>query len=340
MGAIKMSTMIHDATKLYAVKGGNTDNILGNLVWFSVSDMEILRDDLVKLAANVGLSEKYVPAPIRPSDAFRRATSEIGGVLRSNEEITEVLMVREVLSAEDRVVRHLIKEVRDKKNIQLNYEKIGEIEFERQWGTMNVTALTDEAKPALHKAKVLYSKYRDYFISDHIRRLIKVALGDCQAVGVRPAGAVYFTPATYEPTIKALNSLVKTLPGNAVEMHYLPVVNADEQKQMLEEKLRGHVLSQVSQIGSMLGGDAQVLGVKKTLKSLASEFASTLRDQNVVSKTTANNAIQQLQGLKQQVTEYESLLESNLGEVRATIDILRKQVRIMLDRVSLDNGVA
>ena len=59
-----------------------------------------------------------------------------------------------------------------------------------------------------------------------------------------------------------------------------------------------------------------------------------------MSKTTANNAIQQLQGLKQQVTEYESLLDSNLGEVRSTIDILRKQVRIMLDRVSLDNGVA
>jgi len=59
-----------------------------------------------------------------------------------------------------------------------------------------------------------------------------------------------------------------------------------------------------------------------------------------LSKTIANNAIQLLQGLKQQVTEYESLLESNLGEVRAAIDILRKQVRIMLDRVSLDNGVA
>ena len=100
-----MTMMMKDTTNLYAVSGGNAENILGNLVWFSVSDMEILRDDLVKLAMNVGLPEKYVPAPIRPSDAFRRATSEIGGVLRSNEEITEVLMVREVLSAEERVIR-------------------------------------------------------------------------------------------------------------------------------------------------------------------------------------------------------------------------------------------
>ena len=324
---------------LYAVKGGNAENSLGNLVWFSVSDMEILRDDLVKLAANVGLPEKYVPAPIRPSDAFRRATSEIGGVLKVGEDITEVLMVREVLSAEDRIIRHLIKEVRDKKNVRLDYEQIGSIEFDRKWETMTTVAITDEAKSALNKAKMLYSKYRDYFVGDHIRKLIKTVLGKCQAVGVRPAGAVYFTPAAYESTIKAMNLLVKNLPGNSVEMHYLPVVNADEQKQMLEEKLRGHVLSQVSQIGSMLGGNAEVLGVKRTLKSLATEFASALREQKVVSKSTANNAINQLQGLKSQVAEYEGLLETNLGEVRATIDVLRKQVRVMLDRVAVE-GVA
>lgn len=325
---------------LYAVKGGQTDNVLGNLVWFSVSDMEILRDDLVKLALNVGLPERYVPSPIRPSDAFRRATSEVSGILRAGEDITEVLMVREVLSSEERVVRHLIKESRDKKNIRLNYEQIGVVEYERQWGTVSTTSFTDEAKPALVKAEALYGKYRDYFVGDHLRKMIKTVLGECQAVGVRPAGAVYFTPQVYENTVKAMNSLVKMLPGNAIEMHYLPVINADEQKQMLEEKLKSHVLTQVSQIGSMLGGNSEVLSVTKTLKSLASEFAATLRDQKVVSKAMANNAIYQLQGLKEQVGEYENLLETNLGEVRSTIDVLRKQVRIMLDRVALENGVA
>jgi hypothetical protein len=326
-------------TNLYAVKGGSADNILGNLVWFSVSDIEILREDLVKLANTANLSEKYVPAPIRPSDAFRRASSESGGVLKTADDSTEVLMVREVLSAEDRIVRHLIKEVRDKKNVRLNYEQIGSIEFDRKWETVTTVAITDEATAALNKAKGLYSRYRDYFVGDHIRKLIKTVLNDCQAIGVRPAGAVYFTPVAYEPTIKALNALIKTLPGNSVEMHYVPLVNADEQKQMLAAKLHNHVLAQVSQIGSMLGGDAEVLGVKKTLKSLASEFAGALREQKVVSKATANHAIEQLQGLKSQVSEYEGLLESNLGEVRATIDVLRKQVRIMLDRVAVE-GVA
>lgn len=330
--------MINNANNLYAVKGGNVDNILGNLVWFSVSDMEILRDDLVKLAQSAGLPEKYVPAPIRPADAFRRATSEIGGVLKAGEKITEVLMVREVLSNEEKVVRHLIKEVRDKKNVRLSYEQIGVLEFERQWGTMHTTAITDEAKSALHKAEVLYGKYRDYFVGDHIRKMMKLVLNDCKAVGIRMAGAVFFTPKAYEPTIKTLHALVKLLPGSKVEMHYLPVVNADEQREMLEEKLRGHVLTQVSQIGSLLGGNAEVLGVKKTLKSLASEFAATLKSQKAVSKTTANHAIQNLQGLKQQVTEYENLLETNLSEVKGTLDILRKQVRIMLDRIAIEGA--
>lgn len=43
--------------------------------------------------------------------------------------------------------------------------------------------------------------------------------------------------------------------------------------------------------------------------------------------------------MKGQVAEYEGLLESNLGEVRATPDVLRMQVCIMLDRVAVE-GVA
>ena len=334
-----MTMMNLNNTNLVAVKGGKTTDMLGNLVWFSVSDIEILRGDLLRMATIAGLEEKYIPAPIRSADAFRRATSEVGGMLKTSEDYSEVLMVREVLSAEDRIVRHLIKEVRDKKNVRLSYEQIGVIEFDRQFEQMNFIALVDEAKASLQKAKMLFDRYRDYFVADHLRRLMKNVLGACKAVGVRPAGAVYFTPKTYESTIKALHTLVQSLPGNAVEMHYLPVVDAVEQRTMVEDKLHSHVMTQLSQIGSLMGGNAEVLGVKKTLKSLSVEFASILRDQKVVSKATANNAIQQLQNLKSQVSEYEGLLESNLGEVRSTLDVLRRQVKSMLDRILID-GVA
>lgn len=320
-------------SNLIALQGDSAKNYLGNLVWFSVSDLEILRDDLVKLAQHAGMPEKYVPAPIRLSDAFRRATSEVGGVINAGNDATVVLMVREVLSDEERIVRHLIKEARDKKNVRLSYDQVGAIEMDRRTETMICSAYDDSAKQAVAKAKMLFDRYRYYYGADHIRRVLKAALDDCQAVGVRPSGGVYFVPRQYESTARALCSLIKTLPGNTVELHLVPLVDATDQRVMVEEKLRAHVLSQVSQIGSMLGGDAEVLGVKNTLKSLSVEFASVLREQQTVSKATANRAILQLQSLKAQVGEYEGLLESNLGEVRSTLDILRRQVKTMLDRM-------
>jgi len=330
---------------LVAIHGGNnnntdnTNNILGNLLWFTVSDLEVLRTDLVKLVQHSGVPEKYIPAPIRPTDAFRRATSEVGGVINSVGDETTVLMVREVLSDEESVVRHMILEIRDKKNIRLSYNQVGTIIFDRRTETMITSASDNSAQIAAVKAKMLFDRYRDYYGADHIRRMVKTVLDDCQAVGVRPSGGVYFVPRQYESTARALSSLIKTLPGNTVELHLVPLMDATEQREMIEDKLRNHVLSQVSQIGSMLGGDASVLGVKKTLKSLSVEFASVLREQPSVSKVTASNAIHQLQGLKAQIGEYEGLLETNLGEVRSTLDVLRRQVRTMLDRQSTE-GVA
>jgi len=330
---------------LVAIHGGNnnntdnTNNILGNLLWFTVSDLEILREDLIKLMQHSGVPEKYIPAPIRPTDAFRRATSEVSGVINSVGDETTVLMVREVLSDEERIVRHVILERRDKKQIRLSYDQIGSIEFDRRTETIIASASEDSSRAAAVKSKMLFDRYRDYYSADHIRRMLKTVLDDCQAVGVRPSGGIYFVPRLYESTVKALSSLIKTLPGNTVELHLVPLIDAAEQRDMIEEKLRSHVLGQVSQIGSMLGGNADVLGVKKTLKSLASEFAAVLREQPCVSKVTASNAINQLQGLKAQIVEYEGLLESNLGEVRSTLDVLRRQVRTMLDRQSVE-GVA
>lgn len=64
---------------------------------------------------------------------------------------------------------------------------------------------------------------------------------------------------------------------------------------------------------------------------LAGRFAETLINSEDLSKTVVNNAVEQLQGLSAQVREYEGLLETNLTEVRTTLDLLRRQVRVMLD---------
>lgn len=314
------------------------DSALGHLIWFSIGDMEITREEIEKLANDANLPDRFLPSSIRTVDAFRRATSEVGGVLlNGTDKSTETLLVREVSSDKEGVIRHLIKETADKKRKQLTYDHCGSLKYDRDNEYMLATSYVDEAVPAVEKAKTLFHKYRNYYTSDHIRRMVKTVLYDSQSVALRPSGAIYFVPRKHETKIHALRDFMKCLPGNT-EIHLMPVVDMDEQREMLEEKLRSHITAEVSRIGAALGGKPEILTVKQGLKRLAGSFADTLKS-SAVSKNVANNAIVQLQSLNVQVREYEGLLETNLSEVRSTLELLRNQVRVILDRVEVDNWV-
>jgi len=312
-----------------------SDSALGQLVWYSIGDLEITREDIENLANTANLPSRFLPPAIRVVDAFRRATSEVGGVtLSGNDQLNETLLVREVSSDKDGILRHLVKESADKKRKQLTYDHCGTLQYDREQEDISGSYYVEEVAFAVDKAKSLFNKYRNYYTSDHIRRMVKSCLFDCQGIALRPAGAVYFVPKKYEASIQALRDFMKGLPGNT-EIHLMPVVDMDEQRAMLEEKLMVHVNAEVSRIGSALGGNAEILSVKQGLKRLAGQFAETLRG-NEISKVAANNAVEQLQSLNAQVREYEGLLETNLSEVRSTLDILRKQVRTMLEKVQVD----
>lgn len=315
------------------------DSALGHLIWFSVGDLEITRSDIEDLAGSVNLPERLLPAPIRSVDAFRRATGEVGGTISGTEHINEVLLVREVSSDKEGVVRHLIKETADKKNKRLIYNHCGTFKYDRERENMWGTAYSEEVSPFVEKANTLFQKYKNYYTADHIRRMIKSALFECQSVPLRPSGAVYFIPKKHENTIRSLRDFVKQLPAESTEIHLMPVVDMDEQREMLEAKLRSHIASEVSKIGAALGGNPEILTVKHGLRKLAGNLAEVLKSNPSFSKTVVNNAVEQFQAMSLQVKEYESLLETNLGEVRSTLDILRKQMVTMLDRVENDYDI-
>lgn len=309
------------------------DSALGYLVWYSVSEVKITQEELQKLALNANLPEKYLPAPIRPVDAYRRATSEVQGVLRSSNEITESLMVREVCADKESVVRHIVKETADKQNKTLSYqEKCGTLVYDRESESLVAGDFTDpDAESAAERAKALFDIYRRYYTSDHVRRMIKSVLSECQALPLRPSGAVYFIPKKYEQEIQSLGDFVKNLPDEAVEFHKMPVVDMEEQRQMLEQKLRTYIEAEVARIRQSLGADPETLAAKQNLKDAVAHFAHVLQ-KDTVKKGAVEEAVKQFRALSVQVREYEELLEANLSEVRSTLDVLREQVRAILDR--------
>lgn len=239
--------MVAEKETLTKDERNSSTPIIGNLVWFSVPDIEIACEDLIRLAALAGLNEKYIPAPIRAADAFRRATSDIEGILKPGKIFVERLTVREVESTKERIVRKLIKEVRDKKDVCLSFEQIGIFVFDRESERMKVVTVTEESIGIMRKAEQLFERYRNSFVSIHVRRIIKNVLTDCRAIIVRPAGAVYFVPIACQSTLDSLCILLQALPGNSVEAYSIPIT----QRSLIKDKLYFHIHSRVSQIGGL-----------------------------------------------------------------------------------------
>jgi hypothetical protein len=105
-------------------------SLLGYLLWFSVSELEVKRDDLLGAIGDSGLDERFAPGEISPRDAFRRATSSLG---RSRVSVTASastrlfgdekrhanLLVRDVRTNGDSLIRQLVREVVDSEGATL-----------------------------------------------------------------------------------------------------------------------------------------------------------------------------------------------------------------------------
>jgi Family of unknown function (DUF6744) len=130
-----------------AFDGGQTP-LLGHLVLYSIFDGEVTRDQLERWFAELGLDPTFVPAKLRPVDAYERVTGPDGvrlsyplpledaagviarvgrkstgrspgrGVVRRQ----ATLMLRPVTRDGGQIVRHVVREVRDGEQARLSYD--------------------------------------------------------------------------------------------------------------------------------------------------------------------------------------------------------------------------
>jgi hypothetical protein len=52
-------------------------SLLGYLFWYSVSEADVRREDLIGAMADAGLKASFAPVEISARDAFRRATASL-----------------------------------------------------------------------------------------------------------------------------------------------------------------------------------------------------------------------------------------------------------------------
>lgn len=290
-----------------AVEGA--ERPLGRLCWYTVP--EGVRVDQLELttAFNVaGVDPRYLPQPIRPVDAFRRATSDAERQrlpVPAEKGVFVNFLVREVARDKDSVTRQVVRETVDGNMKRLSYAVVAELSLDRESGGMETHTwlASPELADVLEQAGWLYEQYRNCYSGDHVRRLIRTILHSMSPTAVRPSGGVYFVPEGYGDELAALSRLATLL---NCEFFTVPLVDADDVRQMVHDKFADQV--------------------QEAVRSMT----KVLREGNPSSKEVAN-LLDSAKGLLDQVREYEQLLERSLSYLRRDVEVVQTQMLMLVN---------
>ncbi|OLT13318.1 hypothetical protein BJF79_20830 [Actinomadura sp. CNU-125] len=246
--------------------------LLGHLVLYSVFDGRVTRDDLERWFLELGLDSAFLPPPIRPVDAFEQITGRkairltypldgqrpvIAGGKRARRATDgtaheATLMLRHVRRDSRRIVRHLVREVRDEQQARLTYDTdLAELVFARDSsgaagpgaGSLQITPdhaaiaqLSPDERSTVHavlaKLRESYDHRCVFFTSDRLRALIRAYVESMDALRVRPSGGVYFVHRAHTDRLASLRELVSRMGGDS-SLVRVPIPDQDEMREMI-----------------------------------------------------------------------------------------------------------
>jgi len=299
-------------------------NFLGRILWFTISELKVNFNQLQKAFNNSGIDEKYLPKPISPRDAFRRATKVAEAKrIKLNEDQYLNLLVREVKMSDEEIIRQLVREIVDSKNVRLEYLPVANLvlkndtDFEA-YRLPAVSDLYNEESLALMKVSNEFENCKDNYNGRHVREMVQNILNACDPVSVRPSGGVYFIPEKHAGTASALSDMVKELSQFSItsersRIWSIPVIDAHEHRVMVAESLEDQVK-----------GDSQ---------SLITEMANILKTGRNITPKTAEQYIHKVKNLKSKVKKYEDMLSTEILGAQSTMDIALEQAKKLLENV-------
>lgn len=308
--------------KLVAVEAqqGVSLNFIGSLMWYTISDCKVSKDELQGMFLRTGISFQHLPRSINHRDAFRRATR----VAEANRVPAEKgrhinYLVREVKMDEKELIRTITREVVDANNERLEYTEI--VKLRLSGDNLSVepsAAATPGEVDNASKVVTVYHENMEHYDGSNMRTLVKNLLYRCDPVSVRPSGGVYYTPVKHEQFVQAIKSFINeleqfnvTVAGKS-QAWTIPVVDASEQRAMVKQSLEDQ-MSRESQ-------------------SLINEMAEIIKGGKPFRQKTAQGYIDRVKDLRKMVTEYEESLEFQAISAKSALEIAMKQAVILLEK--------
>ena len=293
-----------------ALYKNNTDipkeMILGNLLFLTLTDVEIPANVLATIFTNNNIPEKYVK-DISPADAFRRATSSVknkiiqlskssGGTEKVRVEIDEV-------RSDPAGIKRIIgfKSV-DEINEDINYKSVGEAIFVRSTGKITVMPSRVVSNPEYTEAdnlckeiKTKFDSWVIYHNKDTVRNIINRIVTDTHPVNLMPTGICKFIPVASMDLLYNLKNALEEINAYSVSngntkniVEIIPVINTVEQRQMIEKNFKAEITDE--------------------LFKFTQELKGVITKRQALSSKTAVSYIEKFNTLKEKAKEYEEML--------------------------------
>jgi len=322
---------------------------LGHLIWYSLAETRITRENLLQALENAGVDAEFAPKPISPRDAFRRATASMEVVKvpitlsgRSNPGAPDKLiededpettptgfanvMVRDVASDSNHIVRQVVREEVDSDNVRLSYEPVAQIKMNGD-DRLSAHALPGKEHGLLDAERALlrdvYKRFeyeRLHYDSSAVRRIVSSVLAEGSPVSMKASGGVYFVSREHEMVTDSVVRLVGELKEYATTSKTstvmpVPMVDGDQYREALAESL-----------------DEQV---ERQSKSLIHEMSRILKGSSKITDARQKEFVDRVRDLSAVVGEYEQLLEREIEGARSSLDLARKEAVSLLSKVEV-----
>lgn len=295
------------------------DVMLGYICWFTVNDGAYKLADISQTFDMLMLDARFMPVETSAFNAFEKACSN---ALKAAKPYTvdsthtgEIMAIREAFKSDEKVVRHVVREVRDAKRARLRYEPVAELVLFREKtdarnkivrgsgairsGIFEPVLLPGE-KEQVHQVirewEAEYDRLYNFIDGDKARKVVRDYIGFLN--GVMMKQGVYFVHVSHASELLKLQEFMGTL-GNGCSMELMDIPDLTKLRTSVvaafqEQAQRDlqEVVKQIAKIRSTRGTITQAayLKVKAQYEGVMLNAREHLRTFKVTQDVTAEAA--------------------------------------------------
>jgi hypothetical protein len=301
------------------------NDLLGKLVYFSVGELKVSKQELENLFLKNNLSlSQYQPGDIRPSDAMRRATSTIRNrkieILYNGKMVKAVLDVTES-NTPDYAYRYIARKIIDDNNKEVKYDQISTFIFDKSnnqltWTSVDLSFLLEYPyDKVLGDVENLYDEWTKYHTKDTVRNIMLRIINTCMPALVKSIegedSIAKFIPIAYSNVLENMKNILMDLRQYQTStsncgIQFIDLYDSQNNRSMIQKSIENDV--------------------KKKVDLLVSDLTETLSKNGNISSKKMTILSNRLKSTKREVAHYASLLKTTLG-------ILDKQIETAFERI-------